>query len=336
MTNSSSKIRDDLWAEACRREEVLRDLMRLHPGRFPEIAVPDACVVLGVSRPTLFRLIERFKTEKTVSALLPRKCGRAAGSKNDDPKRDRLIRRTIERLYLTPERASFARLVEEIRLLCVHEGLAPPSWRTVRARLAELDLRKQALRRDDKLKIAATKATPGEYRAPRPLGIVQIDHTRVDVVVVDEETREPVGRPWITLAMDIFTRTVTGFYLTMDSPSRLSISLCLLHAVYDKAAWLAERKIEEKWPISGLPDTIHVDNGADFRSRAFERACRDEGINLIWRVPGEPHYGGYIERLIGTQMGAVHLLPGTTFGSIRPRKLSPCSRQSPSPVLIRD
>jgi hypothetical protein len=110
MTNSSSKIRDNLWAEACRREEVLRDLMRLHPGRFPEIAVSDACVALGVSRATLFRLIERFKTEKTVFALLPRKCGRAAGSKNDDPKRDRLIRRTIERLYLTPERASFAGL----------------------------------------------------------------------------------------------------------------------------------------------------------------------------------------------------------------------------------
>jgi len=143
MTNSSSKIRDELWAEACRREEVLRDLMRLHPNRFPETAVPDACVALGVSRATLFRLIERFKTEQTVSALLPRKCGRAAGSKNYDPKRDRLIRRTIERLYLTPERASFARLVEEIRLLCIHEGLAPPSWRTVRARLAELDLRKQ-------------------------------------------------------------------------------------------------------------------------------------------------------------------------------------------------
>ena len=27
----------------------------------------------------------------------------------------------------------------------------------------------------------------------------------------------------------------------------------------------------------------------------------------------QPHYGGHIERLIGTQMGAVHLLPGTTF-----------------------
>ncbi|MGO8847950.1 MAG: hypothetical protein ACLQFI_22030, partial [Methylocella sp.] len=35
-------------------------------------------------------------------------------------------------------------------------------------------------------------------------------------------------------------------------------------------------------------------------------------IKTIWRPPGTPHFGGHIERLIGTQMGAVHLLPGTT------------------------
>jgi len=65
----ASKIRDDLWAEACRREEALRDLTRLHPGRFPEIAAPEACFALGASRAAHFRLIARFKTEKTVSAL---------------------------------------------------------------------------------------------------------------------------------------------------------------------------------------------------------------------------------------------------------------------------
>ena len=313
------RISDDLWEEACRREDILRELVERFPDRSPLSAVDDGCGSLGVSRATLYRLIERFKAQKTVSSLLPRKPGRAVGSKDQDPARDLLIRRTIERLYLTPERATFARLVNEVRLLCVQDGLPPPSWRTVKARLAEFDLRTQALGRHDKRAVAVTKAVPGEYSAARPLEVVQIDHTRVDVIVVDEETRKPIGRPWITLAMDIFTRMVSGFYLTMDPPSRLSISLCLLHAVYDKTAWLAEREIDAKWPISGLPETIHVDNGADFRSRAFERACRDEGIALIWREPGEPRYGGHIERLIGTQMGAVHLLPGTTFSSIAER-----------------
>ena len=132
------------------------------------------------------------------------------------------------------------------------------------------------------------------------------------IIVVDEETREPIGRPWITLAMDIFTRMVTGFYLTMDAPSRLSVSLCLLLAVFDKSAWLQDREIDNAWPIAGLPECLHADNGADFRSKAFIRACRDVGIKIIWRPPGTPHFGGHIERLIGTQMGAIHLLPGTT------------------------
>lgn len=30
-----------------------------------------------------------------------------------------------------------------------------------------------------------------------------------------------------------------------------------------------------------------------------------------------PHYGGHVERLIGTMMGKVHLLPGTTFSNVR-------------------
>lgn len=91
--------------------------------------------------------------------------------------------------------------------------------------------------------------------------------------------------------MDIFTRMVTGFYLTMDDPSCLSVSLCLLHAVFDKSAWLREREIDTDWPIAGLPESLHTDNGADFRSKAFIRACREEGIDIIWRRPGTPHFG---------------------------------------------
>ena len=142
-----------------------------------------------------------------------------------------------------------------------------------------------------------------------------MDHTKADVFVVDEETRQPLCRPWLTLAMDVCSRMVTGFYLTMEAPSRLSTSLCLLHSVFDKSAWLREREIAEPWPVAGLPDTVHVDNGADFRSRAFKRGCQDAGIAIEWRPPGEPRFGGHIERLIGTQMGRLHLLPGTTFSN---------------------
>jgi hypothetical protein len=49
----------------------------------------------------------------------------------------------------------------------------------------------------------------------------------------------------------------------------------MLHAVYDKTTWLQERGIDTVWPVAGLPETVHVDNGADFRSfdhGSFHRA----------------------------------------------------------------
>jgi len=149
---------------------------------------------------------------------------------------------------------------------------------------------------------------PGRLHTSRPLEIVQIDHTKADIFVVDEETRNPIGRRWLTLAMDVFSRMVTGFHLTMEAPSRISTSLCLLHSVYDKTTWLKAREIDEPWPVADLPDRAHVDNGADFRSRAFKRGCENAGIAIDWRPPGTPRFGGHTERLIGTRMGRLHHL----------------------------
>lgn len=70
------------------------------------------------------------------------------------------------------------------------------------------------------------------------------------------------------------------------------------------------------WPAAGLPRVIHVDNAKEFHAEALVRGCQEYGVQLEHRPPGQPHFGGRIERSIGTMMGAVHLLPGTTFSSV--------------------
>ena len=310
MNDEVSRERE--WEKGCRREDVIRALLSQRTSALSAKEVEGAADELEISRATLYRMVRLYRVGGTVSSLLPRSVGRPKKSRSLSPEREALIVQTIRQCYLKREKPKFGKLVQEVRLRCVEAGYPPANWRTIKSRVEDLDARSVALRRGDKATIKATKATPGHYVAARPLAVVQIDHTRVDVVVVDEETRDPIGRPWITFAIDVFTRMVTGFHLTMAAPSRLSTSLALLHAVHDKTAWLKEREIEASWPVAGLPETLHADNGSDFRSRAFVRACRDAGIKIIWRIPGEPHYGGHIERLIGTMMGAVHLLPGTT------------------------
>src|SRR5271166_2629509 len=119
---------------------------------------------------------------------------------------------------------------------------------------------------------------------------------------------------------------VTGFYVSLDAPSILSVALALTQAVLPKDLWLCDRELEMTWPACGLPELLHLDNAPEFKSEALERGTREYGINLFYRPIGRPHFGGHIERLIGTVMGAVHLLPGTTFasvtkkGSYRPEK----------------
>ena len=66
----------------------------------------------------------------------------------------------------------------------------------------------------------------------------------------------------------------------------------------------------------GIPDWIKTDNGEEFHSKAFERGPAEYDIQLTYRPRGAPQVGGHIERLIGTFMHRIHLIPGTTFSNV--------------------
>ena len=95
---------------------------------------------------------------------------------------------------------------------------------------------------------------------------------------MDEVMRLPIGRPWLTLAVDVATRVVVGFYVSMEAPSSTSVALCLSQAVLTKDAWLVQRGLECSWPVWGLPAAVHTDNGADFTAAALRRGCDEHGI----------------------------------------------------------
>ena len=207
--------------------------------------------------------------------------------------------------------------MERVHDACHVEGLRAPHRKTIKRRVVDLNPLAAARRRGQGALAAASTPSPGQFVADRPNAIWQIDHTIVDIVVVDEQYRRPIGRPVLTIAIDVCTRMVAGFHLALEAPSSVSVGLCLLHAVYDKTAWLSERGIDLSWPVAGLPGILHSDNGAEFHSRALTGACREYGIKIQYRPPATPRFGGHVERLLGTMMGAVHILPGTTFSNIK-------------------
>jgi putative transposase len=60
-------------------------------------------------------------------------------------------------------------------------------------------------------------------RPEQPMEVLQIDHTPVDVIVVDQRKRLPIGRPWLTLAIDVRTRMVAGFHVSLWPTSTISL-----------------------------------------------------------------------------------------------------------------
>lgn len=305
------------WGDAVRREVVIRPLSEEIQLRRPMLVA--AADELGLSPITIYRLVKRYKQRPQTSSLLPWKRGRSAKSQFLDPAREDLIGDCIKQVYLVPERPSLATLFQEIKRRFAEQQLPSPNYQTVRRRVAALDAR-LVIRKREGSKAAREQLGPvgvSTLRPGSPLDTLQIDHTLVDVIVVDQQKHLPIGRPWLSLAIDIATRTVAGFYISLEAPSALSVSLVLSHAVLPKAQWLADRELQTlNWPVGGLPRSIHLDNAKEFHSEALLRGCREYGIHIDHRPPGQPHFGGHIERLIGTMMGAVHLLPGTTFSNV--------------------
>jgi putative transposase len=52
----------------------------------------------------------------------------------------------------------------------------------------------------------------------RPLAVIQIDHTKLDAFVVCTETNKTLGRPVLTICLDVFRKAVCGFQIGLEAP----------------------------------------------------------------------------------------------------------------------
>ncbi|NTF72591.1 Mu transposase C-terminal domain-containing protein [Rhizobium rhizogenes] len=311
-------VDDVAWQKAVSRERVIRPLASLP--RLSPFHIGTACRELKLGRARLYELLNRYRASPVMSSLLDHASGPQKGRRRLSPELEEIIQAAIFDTYRKRERPTITALHDRVRQVCHERGVRSPSWTAVRARVDCIDpkilmqWREGAKAARDKFGVVVQ-----EYNSNYALQIIQIDHTLVDLFIVDVVSRRPLQRPWLTLAIDIASRMVAGFYLSLESPSSTSVALAIQHLVMPKEPWLQAMGIDAEWPVSGLPDVIHLDNGAEFHGKALIRGAPEHGIELMYRPVARPHYGGHIERLIGTMMGAVHLLPGSTSSSIAKR-----------------
>jgi putative transposase len=209
------------------------------------------------------------------------------------------------------------RVADENRLRSPETQLPLPSRATIYRRIAdkgvEVILRRQKSRleqHDD------APAQPGPHPS-RILERVEMDHTTLDIFLVDEEDRLPIGRPTLTYALDVYCGYPFGIYVGFEPASYRTVQQCLLHAILPKADTRTLYGTQHDWPTYGLPETLVVDNGREFIGRDLDDACGQLGI-ILERMPVRtPWFKGSIERFFrSNNTGLLHSLPGTTFSNV--------------------
>jgi len=316
-------LSDAAWIEAKRRAAVIAPL-----SKHSEVTARDARQAgteLGLTERTVYSLIRKYRQSGgLLSSLAPKPPSGGKGKARLPYVVETIISEAIRAEYLTRQKKRAAAVIRAVRERCTAAGVDAPATNTIRARVKAVKLEDAARRREGGVRSKAArrlKAAAGETpESPAPMAVLQIDHTPVDIILVDETYRKPLGRPYLTVAIDVYSRCVAGFLLSFDPPSATSVGLCIAHAASPKNGYLAGLGLGEyQWPVSGMPGALYVDNAAEFHSEALTRGCEQYGIGLNYRPVATPHYGGVVERLIGTLMQMIHEVAGTTFSNVAER-----------------
>ncbi|MDR9498383.1 MAG: Mu transposase C-terminal domain-containing protein [Hydrogenovibrio sp.] len=319
-------IPDDEWVQANNKALLLSQALQEEDEIDRVKRIEELGKKLGVSRATIYRNLRKYKDSQGNPLSLLRK------KRNDSgrlpPEIEELMQQAINAYLntLQPRVTDIYRNFElqahqlnNSRKAKGEEPFKIPHINTLRTRLSKLTASEVASKRKGKKGRESHRPIIAKFPQPqKPLEVVQMDHTPLDLIIVDDDNRMDIGRPTVTMAIDVFSRMVTGFYISLEKPNTLLTGACLTHSILDKKQWLMDHGVEGEWPIFGLMDTLHTDNGKEFHGKSLKRACEIYKINMVKRPAGTPRYGGHIERLFKTlNDGGIHSLPGTTKSNIQ-------------------
>ncbi len=313
-------IPNEDWDLAVDRLATIRSLAEYE--QIPKNVLQTASQELGLGRSRIYELVASYRADGGgASAIANKKRGPKVGSARLPKEVEEVVYASIERVYSKRQKPKIADLCLDIATDCHVRGLKPPSRGAVEARIARLDQWKLLSQREG-AKVAGDKYRPvgAPFTMTRALEWVQTDHAVADVMLVDGVFRRSICRPLVTLFIDVYTRIVLGWYVSFEAPSRTSLGMALLHAVFPKDSYLRNLGLDVDAPGHGVPEVVSLDNAKAHLSPDFLRGCQQFGIERHLRPIKKPWFGGHIERLIGTTMGAVHLIPGSTYSNVAEKK----------------
>jgi len=249
------------------------------------------------------------------AGLVPRVSARGNRSRKVSSEVVVVMNEVIDTDVLVSFQPKIAICYGKVRNLCEERGLLPPSEKTFRAEIKRRKEESVVLARQGRRAVYGItefqwyvdQSTP--RHGERPFEIGHIDHTELDVELVDSRTGANLGRPWLTILLDAYTRLVIAFFLTFDPPSYRSCMAVIRNAVKRHGR---------------IPKTIVVDQGSDFESLYFEALLARLETHKKSRPAAKGRFGSVIERFFGvSNQSFIHNLRGNSQALQKPRSMSP-------------
>ncbi len=148
---------------------------------------------------------------------------------------------------------------------------------------------------------------PWDLSGQFAMDVVHTDHTQLDIELVSARNGANLGRPWLTLFLDGFSRKPVGFSVLYDPPSYRSLMIGIRQMVKNTGYF---------------PASFVVDGGKEFQSVYFETLVACKGGSTQKRE-GKPRQGALIERYFGSVTSQViDRLKGNTQATKNVRQMS--------------
>lgn len=302
---------------------------RVHEMRSDPEGERTLCTVVSVR--SIYRWISDYtQSGNDIRALIPNTGKRGGKGKSRlNSEVNAIVESTIQDKYYVREKVTVddilveiaVRIEEENRFRSSEEQLEIPSRATVGRRIKALDPQSSFAAHHGKRAAKRAFTQYGRTAYPQvPLERVEIDHTRIDLVVIDDQDNLPLGRLTLTYCLDTATRYPLGYYMGFAPPSYLTVMECLHHAICPKEDTQEKYGTEHEWLAYGMPTTLVIDNGKEFIGQDLQDACLLLGIILQQTPVKTPHFKAGVERLFGSLNTMLfHTLPGTTFSNPQQR-----------------
>ena len=159
-------------------------------------------------------------------------------------------------------------------------------------------------------------------KTERVMERVAVDHTKLDLFVIDTETSMPLGRPWLTLAVDEYSRSIVGAYISFRDPDFI-VLIKLIRNIIEEKTYIKEKYpfIENDWVCYGCPELFIFDNGKEFWCKDLEIVLAELNIQYAFNPVQHPWLKGKIERKFGAiNTELLSQMQGKTFSSIAARE----------------